>query len=132
MAIKRILLLDDDPISILITKKRLEAEGILTQNVAYKSFTDPKEAIHFFNERDEENYFDFLLLDINMPEIDGFQFLNKIEPLKPKNLKVFLLSSSISQMHKEIAAQYKLIKYQFTKPLDKTNLNLFKSHFHID
>ncbi|SDD77111.1 CheY chemotaxis protein or a CheY-like REC (receiver) domain [Algoriphagus faecimaris] len=132
MAIKRILILDDDPISILISKKRLEAEGILNDEIAYESFTDPKEAISFFQNREEENYYDFLLLDINMPEIDGFQFLNRIEPLKPKNLKVFLLSSSISPNHIEIATQYSLIKHQFTKPLDENNLRIFKTHFNME
>ena len=81
----RLLLVDDDTDILLTFKKGLEevqntiVEGV---NLQVDTFADPKEALTSF----KAGVYDLLLLDIRMPNINGFELyeaLNKIDD-KPK------------------------------------------------
>lgn len=63
---KKILIVDDDPVNIMIFAEALESEG-------YKvlAATSGEEAIECASR--EENKPDFVLLDIIMPGIDGYE-----------------------------------------------------------
>lgn len=43
------------------------------------TFTSPREALVYFNENESRDKIDCLFLDIEMPTMDGFQFLDKIQ-----------------------------------------------------
>jgi CheY-like chemotaxis protein len=74
---KRILIVDDQPDIILTFKKSLEAENeysggkIFFQVYAYD---DPLLALSEF----KVNFYDLLLVDVNMPQVNGFEFSEKV------------------------------------------------------
>jgi CheY-like chemotaxis protein len=82
----RILLVDDDP-DILLTfkmcleddKSRLLGEGVKEQ---VDTFADPKEALSSF----KAGVYDLLLVDIRMPNINGFELYEELKKMddKPK------------------------------------------------
>lgn len=121
---KQIFIIDDDPISIIILKKNLELINI-TQKVV--TFSNGKEAFDYFKEKynEKENY--FIFLDINMPEMNGWDFLNQIETfVKNTNTYIFILTSSMNKIDMDKANQYLLIEKYLSKPISKEILKEIK------
>lgn len=75
---KKILLVEDDPFLSSIYKEKLEREGFEVE-VAESG----RKAIE---ELPEKNY-SLLILDLVLPDIDGWEVLEKVNELKKKNLK---------------------------------------------
>ena len=73
----RILVIDDDPDAVLYFKTGLEqANGLFHVD----TFTDPEQALSNF----KVGLYDILLLDINMPKIDGFELYEQIKKIDNK------------------------------------------------
>lgn len=73
---KRVLIVDDDPDITLTFKKGLEAENEKSSNLFFEvsTYNDPINALSEF----KPNLYDLLLVDINMPKMDGLEFSAKI------------------------------------------------------
>ncbi|MEH6408420.1 MAG: response regulator, partial [Leeuwenhoekiella sp.] len=84
----KIFLVDDQRITNFINKKLIEVTGVCKHVYTY---IDPKEAL---NELDTQSP-NLILLDLNMPEIDGWLFLEKMEGHET-NAKVIIVTSSTS------------------------------------
>ena len=66
---------------------------------------------------------DLILLDLNMPVMDGWEFLDAFTGLDlPRAISVFVLTSSIHSEELARFAQYPTVKSYFSKPLDMGNL----------
>ncbi|MBC6365817.1 response regulator [Algoriphagus sp. AK58] len=117
MFCKSITIIDDDPISIILSKKLLEKYNVLTDGIQFNSFTSPIAGLDFIKAHKNEETLNILLLDINMPEMSGFEVLNELSKLNLKNFNVFMLTSSISDSHRDTAYEYELVKKFFRKPL---------------
>lgn len=88
-------IIDDDPILVYGIKKMLLSEF---PEMNIQTFANGQEAINAFNEamKGKQSLPDLLLLDLNMPIMDGWQFLEELLPLRPaKRLKIDILTSSI-------------------------------------
>ncbi|KIO78353.1 hypothetical protein TH53_04125 [Pedobacter lusitanus] len=64
----------------------------------------------------KENKPDLILLDLNMPEIDGWTFLRLLEEQKP-DVDVVIISSTIDPTERTRAQSYRSVKDFLTKPL---------------
>lgn len=73
---KRVLIVDDDPDITLTFKKGLEAENEKSSTLFFEvsTYNDPINALSEF----KPNLYDLLLVDINMPKMDGLEFSAKI------------------------------------------------------
>ena len=87
---KRILIVDDDPDITLTFKKGLEAENEKSSNMFFNvdSCNNPLQALSEF----KPNYYDLILIDINMPIMDGIELSNKILELDA-NVKICLVTA---------------------------------------
>lgn len=108
---KKIYLVDDQPISNFITKKLLELEGYCG---IVEDFTNPVEAFNQLNQDEDA----LIFLDLNMPEMNGWEFL---EALRKKELshKIIILTSSISKVDIDKAKEYPVVIKYMVKPLNK-------------
>ena len=73
---------------------------------------------------------DVILLDINMPVLNGWEFLEELIPQLdkfPNDLPVFMLSSTIDQADFDKAKTYSIVKGFYSKPLTKENLSEIES-----
>lgn len=107
----KIYLIDDQPISNFITKKLLELEGF-NENVL--DFTNPAEAFENLLNDDEA----LIFLDLNMPVMNGWDFL---EAIKNNNLnhRIIILTSSTSKIDQEKAREYPCVIKYMVKPMNK-------------
>lgn len=123
---KRILLIDDDPIANFLHEDLIR-EVNFAEEVIVK--TDAEEALSYLKQQCEVRKqsvesIDLILLDLNMPNIGGFEFLDKMKalPLK-KAIEVVILTSSISKKDIETVHQYR-VKEFLSKPLTEEDLKL--------
>ncbi|MGE0930675.1 response regulator [Peijinzhouia sedimentorum] len=122
MNVPEVLIIDDDPINNLICEKILQIKGISSNSY---SFTSASKALDFLAEIEGETPA-AILLDLNLPEIDGWQFLEKFQFLNIKTT-IFILTSSIDPRDKNRSEAYKDVKGFFTKPLMDGNLEIIRA-----
>ncbi|SFA86145.1 Response regulator receiver domain-containing protein [Flavobacterium swingsii] len=117
---KRICIIDDDPIYKLITKKLIQKTKLYSETI---EFNNGNEAIIYFEATSDLP--DILLLDIEMPEMDGWEFLDefcKLEKRINKESTVYIASSSIAIEDKLKAKEYKCVKEFLSKPINLDKL----------
>ncbi|MHB8208515.1 response regulator [Mucilaginibacter sp.] len=113
--VSNLVLVDDDP---LINKMHKMLLKKYHANITVVDFNSPLKAL----EHVAINHTDLIFLDINMPKIDGWEFLSRLknQSLKPK---VIILSSSIDPVEKNKAYSYDCVKDFISKPLTREKLN---------
>jgi CheY-like chemotaxis protein len=115
----KIVLIDDDPISHLISTRLLERFS----TSIVEAFVNPEEALKQLQCRAQnapEKFPDIILLDINMPVMNGWEFLEEFEKLPEDILKttsVMMLSSSTTSLDREKSKKYYTVKKFLSKPL---------------
>lgn len=126
--IKSVMIIDDNEIDIFINQKTIESLNIAKR---VQSFSSAQDALNYLKLMDEENsYYQLLapqliLLDINMPIIDGFKFLdefNKYTIFKQNPIAIFMLSSSLSPDDINKINNYKNVFGIISKPLKADKL----------
>jgi CheY-like chemotaxis protein len=100
----KVLIVDDDPIFVMMHKLRVKTSSIDNDP---QTHWDGKTALDAINS-DVENVHDYLLLlDINMPIMNGWELLNEIQKAPNANkVHVVMVSSSIDFRDKEKAMEY--------------------------
>ncbi|MER5175280.1 MAG: response regulator [Candidatus Nitrosocosmicus sp.] len=83
---KKILVVDDEPDLTILCKMILEDEGFIVD-----AFTDSLLALSNF----KPNFYDLVILDIKMPELDGFELYKKILELDGRVNICFLTASEM-------------------------------------
>ena len=112
----RVVLIDDDPISTFITENLILKN--VSEPVTFFKYTCAKSALNEFSDLGAN----YLFLDLNMPEMDGWSFLDSLNKEENKT-EIFILTSSVDQRDIIKASKYDLVKEFFSKPLLKKNIN---------
>ena len=82
-SLPRVLLVDDESDIVNVLKQGLKLKGFKVD-----AFTDPARALIEF----KPDFYDFLITDIRMPEINGFELYRKIREIDRK-IKVYFLTA---------------------------------------
>lgn len=116
---KKFIIIDDDPLSNFICRKSIH---FATQSSEIIEFTDAQRGLEYIIKtysKDIINPPTLLLLDINMPLMNGWEFLEKLRQLQ-KNitdaLTIFIISSSVSSADRERALSYPEVSGYIIKP----------------
>lgn len=123
-----VMLIDDNEIDNFINMKMIEGCGFASNVLVHTGSRSALEFLDNYARTDslpEEMKPEVLFLDINMPILDGFMFLDEFEKLKPefrKNMKVIILTSSINPNDAEKANKHPLITGFINKPLTEEHL----------
>jgi CheY-like chemotaxis protein len=114
-----IFLVDDDHIYQFTAKKTLEAMGV-SQEVSI--FMDGETALEYIKAHlsDIDSLPDVIFLDINMPVMDGWQFVEEFQKLDlGKKVSLFMVSSSVDEADMNRSRQYPVIKEYIIKPVGR-------------
>lgn len=124
------MVVDDDPTNNLLCKLILKN---FDPDASVKIFLKPVEAINYINKLESENKEDLinpttLFLDVNMPIMNGWEFLEEFEKLPQSFRETFsinILSSAIEDFAEE-KKRYKYVKEFLSKPLKIATLQKMK------
>lgn len=115
---KKILWLDDDEILNMIFNQVMKN---YYDQIQYSSFTEGSSALKYLEEcHDKSDFPDILFIDLKMPEMDGFEFLDhycKNFYEKNPETKIYVLTSSIRVSELDQAKSYPCVADCLTKPI---------------
>jgi CheY-like chemotaxis protein len=132
----KILCIDDDPITLMLCKKVVERVAFAKEIIIANN---GEEAINYFDELFEERksndlivYPKLVLLDLNMPVMDGWEFLETYISRDYHNVfdstRFIVLSSSIDPYDINRSKTYPIIGF-LSKPVTKDMLENLKPQF---
>lgn len=122
--IKTLTLIDDDDVFVFLTKKIIEQTNLVD---LIKVFGNGLDAINFLkeNKNNVDALPEVILLDLSMPIMDGWQFLEEYTMLNPyvgKKITIYICSSSISPADVARAKSISAVSDYIVKPITKEKL----------
>ncbi|WP_423146486.1 response regulator [Rubrolithibacter danxiaensis] len=118
-------IVDDDPIQALIIERMLASQKLCKGLLVFKNGLEAIE--HLKSIIDDINSVpDIILLDINMPVMNGWEFLEEFRRVKPrigKKIILYMVSSSIWQEDIERAKGYSEVTDYIVKPVTMQELS---------
>lgn len=117
-------IVDDDDIYQFTTSVLLKKTDLVNKIIV---FSNGLKAINFLKEEmgNKENIPDVLFLDINMPVMDGWEFLEEyllIKPMMPKTVVIYLVSSSVDEKDVLKAKSISALSGYLVKPISSQNI----------
>lgn len=121
---QKICIIDDDEIYIFLMKKSFAAMGINQEVISFLNGADALEELLQLK-NNQEALPGIILLDINMPIMDGWEFLNEFRKIQSENstkIPIYIVSSSIANEDLEKSKTYPEIIDYLCKPLELETL----------
>jgi CheY-like chemotaxis protein len=121
---KKAMVIDDNPIDLYIAEMVMATTGFAEKVVCVNS---AKEALAFLKPLYEtpDELPSLIFLDINMPEMTGFDFLNEYQHL-PENIRkkciIMMLTTSLDDNDRTQAESNQFVRRFLNKPLDRDKL----------
>lgn len=113
-----VFLVDDNEIDLFVHREFLRISGISDQ---ISSFNYGGDALAILSERELKDWPDLILLDLQMPVMDGFSFLKKMEKINPdysRKCKVIMISSTLNIVDLAKVSAHPGVLELVSKPLD--------------
>ncbi len=122
--IKTLTLVDDDDVFVFLTTKAIEQTNLVD---LIKVFENGLDALNFLkeNKNNVDALPEIILLDISMPIMNGWQFLEeytKVNPTIGKKITIYICSSSISPDDVKRAKTISEVSDYIIKPITKDKL----------
>lgn len=123
---EKVYIIDDDEVSVFLAQTMLEAEGFARE---YETFQNPCDAIHqllpILQQEQTESIPNVIFLDLNMPQMDGWHFMDRLSPhaeLLKQNSRLYILTSSLDSMDVRKAKTYDFLAGFLQKPLEESDI----------
>jgi len=122
--IRTLLIIDDDEVFVYLTKKTIQQTNLIN---LINGFGNGLDAINFLKENidNPDSLPEIILLDLSMPIMDGWDFLEEYLVLMPKlsrKIDIYIVSSSISPFDIVRAKSISAVTDYIIKPITKEKL----------
>ncbi len=122
--ISKVCLIDDDDIYQFLVKKELKGSKMVDNTMV---FSDGSKALDFITSAQDkpDELPDVIFLDINMPIMDGWGFLDRFIQIRPrlsKEITILIVTSSFDPRDMERAKGYSEISDYIVKPVTRNHL----------
>lgn len=122
--LNKVCVIDDDLIYSIAIKHIIKRSEISDDTLFFKNGLA---ALDYFTAHSTDPALmpDIILLDLNMPILDGWQFLDQYEPLAgqfSKNIPVYIVSSSVDEEEYSKARLFPTVKDFIVKPITEEKL----------
>ncbi|MEP0984664.1 response regulator [Ekhidna sp.] len=107
--------MDDDPIFLTLAELAIKKE---IDKVQIFKAMNGEEAIEFL----KNDTVDIIFLDLNMPVMNGWEFLDTLPQLENKRGNIYVLTSSIDPSDQRKADENPLVTSMLEKPLDREKI----------
>lgn len=114
---KKIMLVDDDPIFNWVSSKMIH---MVDAGLKIDIYQNARKALDFLVDNFDQGGHYIIFLDLNMPEMSGWEFLEALENndySRNESISVYIVSSSTDQDDIEKSKTYPLVKGYLIKPL---------------
>lgn len=123
----KVLIVDDDLITLKLHQLRIINAGLSREP---QLFYNGKEALDFLNATEETDERYLILLDLNMPVLDGWGFLEALQVhTLPNHIRVVIITSSVDPADQQRAENYPQVAAYLEKPLSREGLDILASIF---
>ncbi|MFW5755727.1 MAG: response regulator [Tangfeifania sp.] len=120
MSKNHILIVDDDNYTIDLYNMLIDWSGYKTNVITELSALKAMDKLIELHRENPEQFPEYILLDLRMPEMHGFDFIRKFEenfPQPKKNTEFIITTSSVIQKEKEKAFQFNRVTDYLIKPI---------------
>ncbi|SFQ76823.1 response regulator [Hymenobacter arizonensis] len=121
------LLIDDDSIGVFLTERLLKREGF-DGNIT--SFSSAQDALEHLQAAEPNSLPQLIFLDLNMPVMDGWEFLDALKPQETQLLgrcHVYILTSSLAHSDACRIREFPLVAGLIHKPLDAAQIHAVRA-----
>tara|TARA_R110002126_G_scaffold247190_2_gene390117 strand:+ start:5174 stop:5566 length:393 start_codon:yes stop_codon:yes gene_type:complete len=119
--LKTVILIDDDEIEHFFLDRLAKKTGLI-ENLVWFSYAT--EALDYLKTADPSKI-DVIFLDINMPRMNGFEFMEAAKSQIPEvisQIDIVMFSTSTASEDRHKASQFEEIKSYVCKPMDEEAL----------
>ncbi|MBC7759237.1 MAG: response regulator [Phormidesmis sp. FL-bin-119] len=115
----KVFIIDDDPIHQRIAQIMIGKHELFDE---FDSYTEAEFALEYLKENMDNSAGlpDVILLDLNMPVVDGWDFLEAFEKFQSdlsKQIRVFIVTSSVDEKDRLRSQTFSFVKGFISKPL---------------
>ncbi len=119
---KKLFIVDDDELTLQLYDLLLEdMEGI-----SFNTESSGTSALMFLENCSENDWPEFIFVDINMPDMTGYEFVEEYQKRysdRGHECRIYILTSSVSHRDLEMGKNIPLIQDFLSKPLTEDSLN---------
>jgi CheY-like chemotaxis protein len=119
--VKHVCIVDDDELFQFVMRQHFERLELVER---INKFTDGEQALNYIKSHIDhpDELPDLILLDVNMPYMDGWQFMSEFVQLslpEEKPIRVYILTSSTHESDLQRAKEFPTLAGYLVKPIGK-------------